>query len=508
MKFYKTLVSAILVISLVIGLTCTPTMVSTNTSASYKAGHNDVFQIHKVYGLTYGDTLYVDDSNTMGPWDGTDDHPFQRIQQAIDTATVGTLIYVYPGTYRENLVIKSAVKNDISLRGEDEDATVIDGQNTLSSNTIELIDVENIEISHFTITGSSLEFSDTVYLYSAIHCNEGVTATIHDNLIINNGNGIRGEQDSELKITDNTIRDNLCDGILGHAEFEIIGNTIENNGFGEGPSQPNGDGISLWSASENSIIQYNYIIGNRIDGIWDEGVDNHIIEHNIISSNGQSGIHFDEGRDCKISNNTITGNGFSSDILFYQGYGILLTYSTFNEISGNIIEENKHGIHLKHSQFNDIKNNYIQQNTNFGIWLADTSNGYIGYNKISYNNVGIYIQIDTMSQITRNDICYNKACELLAILAMGIATYNYWGSVWGPWATITIRLPPPLPIVMPYAKLPNFPDEKQQSYPVVCVPKGSKEYRQNIGSVLSEMERDALLNDSERLPSFLMGGYA
>ena len=37
-------------------------------------------------GFAYADIIYVDDDNTTGPWDGTEDHPFQFIQDGIDVA--------------------------------------------------------------------------------------------------------------------------------------------------------------------------------------------------------------------------------------------------------------------------------------------------------------------------------------------------------------------------------------------------------------------------------------
>ena len=34
-----------------------------------------------------GNTIYVDDDNTQGPWDGTAEHPFQNIQDGINHAS-------------------------------------------------------------------------------------------------------------------------------------------------------------------------------------------------------------------------------------------------------------------------------------------------------------------------------------------------------------------------------------------------------------------------------------
>ena len=51
-----------------------------------------------------GNTIYVDDDNTAGPWDGTLEHPFQKIQDGIDNTSDGDTIFVYSGTYYENIL--------------------------------------------------------------------------------------------------------------------------------------------------------------------------------------------------------------------------------------------------------------------------------------------------------------------------------------------------------------------------------------------------------------------
>jgi len=52
-----------------------------------------------------GKTLYVDGYNADGPWDGTIEHPYQFIQQAIDNASDGDTIYVFNGVYDERIKV-------------------------------------------------------------------------------------------------------------------------------------------------------------------------------------------------------------------------------------------------------------------------------------------------------------------------------------------------------------------------------------------------------------------
>ena len=45
-----------------------------------------------------GNTIYVDDDNTDGPWDGNIVYPYQNVEDAVDVATNGSTIFVFNGT--------------------------------------------------------------------------------------------------------------------------------------------------------------------------------------------------------------------------------------------------------------------------------------------------------------------------------------------------------------------------------------------------------------------------
>jgi len=42
-------------------------------------------------------TTYVDDDNTEGPWDGTQEHPYQFIQDGLNASLEGGTVFVYDG---------------------------------------------------------------------------------------------------------------------------------------------------------------------------------------------------------------------------------------------------------------------------------------------------------------------------------------------------------------------------------------------------------------------------
>ena len=68
-------------------------------------------------------TIYVDDNNTDPPWIGTPEHPYQYIQDAVEITMNGDRVFVFNGTYYENVVVHKS----INLIGEDKNTVIIDG---------------------------------------------------------------------------------------------------------------------------------------------------------------------------------------------------------------------------------------------------------------------------------------------------------------------------------------------------------------------------------------------
>ena len=124
-------------------------------------------------------TVYVDSSG------GSD---YIHIQDAINAADPGDIVYVYSGFYQENLIINKT----ITLIGEDKTNTTIDGR---GSDAIS-ISADGIEISGFTIR--------------------------------NGTNGIIINGSSENTITDNTIMNTDCGAYIDNKSSN---NTIYNNNF-------------------------------------------------------------------------------------------------------------------------------------------------------------------------------------------------------------------------------------------------------------------------------------
>ena len=96
--------------------------------------------------LSIYNIAYVDDDNTEGPWDGTNENPYLYIWQAIENSSKDYQIYIYHGLYNETLSIDKQIK----IIGQDKNKTIINGEN---QDTIITILSDNVVISNCYISG-------------------------------------------------------------------------------------------------------------------------------------------------------------------------------------------------------------------------------------------------------------------------------------------------------------------------------------------------------------------
>jgi nitrous oxidase accessory protein len=290
-------------------------------SASVVSAYND--QNVSSQPMVRGNTLYVGGG---GPGNYT------SIQKAIDNSTNGDTIFVYAGTYPENVDTKL---KKISLIGQNRESTFIEGQTT---NPVVRIGISDTSIQGFTMKGSS----DEIILQVATLC-ENV-------FIINNimKNGLQGISlsvpTSKITITNNIIFDNVYIGIqVQTSTYSLIqGNTVSDNGA---------QGIDLSLNSNHNSILNNTLNGNGEEGIAIGGLASteNTIQGNVITDN-KIGIRFASG----AGSNKIIGNSIEVNAM----EGLLLQSSSENTIEMNNFIDNKRQATFKISSRNVWDANY------------------------------------------------------------------------------------------------------------------------------------------------------
>jgi len=159
------------------------------------------------------DAVYVDDDfNESTPGWGYDH--FDNIQAGIGAVDENGSVYVYDGTYYENINIGKSLK----LIGNGSTTTTIAGMGI--NNTVVTINADNVMITGFTITNGSS---------SGISLSGSEYSTISENNITLNGAGIGLGISPYNKIKGNNIVNNENIGV-GLAIWSNE-NTIENNNF-------------------------------------------------------------------------------------------------------------------------------------------------------------------------------------------------------------------------------------------------------------------------------------
>ena len=265
---------------------------------------------------------YVDD-------DGGPGINFMKIQDAIDAASDRDMVFVYDGTYYENINLKDGVQ----ILGAGADVTTIDGGPDWGA-VVYAIDVgPNTVLDGFTITNGWELLGGGIHMSSS-------SATVSNNVIVNNhadhvGGGIFIEGSSPI-LTNNVIISNTAIegggiGIVGSSP-KLRNNTIANN-----RAEFDGGGIYTWESS--FTISNNTIIGNSADScgggicIYEHSAP--LISNNLIIGNSapNGGAIFGEGDvSPKIINNNIYGNSVDG---VHRGDDVSIFTITNNIIWGN-----------------------------------------------------------------------------------------------------------------------------------------------------------------------------
>ena len=288
---------------------------------------------------------------------------YTMIQDAVDNADPGTIIYVTSGMYLENVVVDKSV----TLMGQGD--VEIDGDLNIGIR----VTADHVNISGFTV------FSGMKGI-SVIDCNG-------------------------CNISGNCLSDNFEYGIyLGGVNYSVISNNICNSNGGRYSANEGAGGTGIYlENSHNNVVTNNHCDGNEwyemtdgqfmqpayATGIGLAGSDHNTIRENIVTNNSGYGMNL-AGDFNRIMYNQVRTNHFSyydvRNERYHYSVGSIFN-GDLNLILGNDIRNNFQGISLTGDR-NLILNNTCKEHK-----VADISlerGAY--YNTIAYNTFFIYQQ--------------------------------------------------------------------------------------------------------------------
>ena len=326
--------------------------------------NQDLYPLMHPWYSSHPDVVYADDDYTSSTSGWGYDH-FGNIQDGINEVAENGTVYVYDGTYYENIVVNKTV----NIFGEGMDNVVIDGKgnDTIVINA-SAVHLRNLTLRDSLCHGMIIEGAHNVIETCHICDIEGSCWGLSCGIwLLSPYNTIH----------DCIIHDNNCSGII----ISSSNNTLSScNIFN------NTDGIYLGS-SRNNTLMGNHITNNTNDGIFLGSSSDNNIKSNIISSNAQIGIELSYSNSNIMSGNDILNNN----------YGLGLGYSDNNTITCNIVSNNNYGAGIAYSNDNIFYHNTFNNSYNaydFGgnTWDNDYPSGgnyWSNYTGIDTNGDGI-----------------------------------------------------------------------------------------------------------------------
>ncbi len=361
---------------------------------------------------------------------------YTKIQDAIDDAQQGDIIFVYDDSspYMENLFIGKSIQ----LIGENKRTTII---NSSDQETIWSFDYDNISIEGFTLL-NSCTFTEETY---GISLDFAENFTLTDTIISGCRWGIELAYCHNCSITNNEIREGTTGIELYHVDTSTLSeNQLRDNEYGIELNNARTNTISdnVFTHNGMYLVDYaypNFIVGNQVNGkalVYLENesdiiIDNesagqiilvgckHITMQNLTLSNATVGAEFINSNNCLLTKSTLR----------YNEIGVIFQENCIgNTVSSNNIDYNGYGITAdQYFLFirNKIIGNSIQSNSGEGIILTGVLN-IVKNNLIKNNSVGIFIQSGILNLIQSNNIIKNK---INAVFFMSVGTvffWNYW----------------------------------------------------------------------------------
>lgn len=300
--------------------------------------------------------IYVDKNNS-GIKDGSREHPYNSISEAIEKSGSGDTILVAAGIYNEHL----EMKDSIYIIGAGAPVAII---NYSDGEVLSFNQIKDSGVSGFTIKSSSFWAAVSIISSSAVIKKNRFEGSMDLTY------GIECDENSNVTIENNYFKETPIILLKSNA-------IIENNLF---ESSRGNRCISCFNNS-SAEIAYNIFHGSSgYIGISIQSIGGTLVRNNVINCSDEGwGIIISMSEHSKVYNNIINDKSLT-------GTGILMSNSKECEIINNTILTGKNGI-VEVGSGNDILNNIVANSTS-GVSLSSFNSDYndVWNNLVNYNS--------------------------------------------------------------------------------------------------------------------------
>ncbi|MFQ5883468.1 MAG: NosD domain-containing protein [Thermoplasmata archaeon] len=325
------------------------------------------------------DTIYTNSTGTLtvtkaGLITVDDDGPadYKTIQEAIDAANPRDKIFVYAGTYPENVIVNKTV----TLEGEDEDLVIVTGG---GSGTVFLVTADDVSIMYFTIRDG----------YYGVFSDRTNGLVLSYNIIKNYTYGLYQNRTTDSWVTHNHI----LIGKYGVVTYEAYNDAIRYNLITDNTVY----GAKDFNSQLKNCFNWNTFRRNKI-AYWydpDQELSTMEFDGNIIEDN-EIGIKVSGASTVNLTNNTIRNNDkgiylLDASPLVYNNtlvgneIGIYCKRSS-SLILQNVIIGSDYGIYCKDSS-PEIQENEIDNSADYAIYLVGVTAGTVVDNEVDGDDI-------------------------------------------------------------------------------------------------------------------------
>lgn len=311
-------------------------------------------------------------------------HTVKTIKQAIEKASHGDTLIIYPGVYREGNIV---LEKRLTVIGKD--YPIVDGENKY--------EIFTIHADHVTVSG--LKFINT-----------GVAS-------INDLAAIKVLESNYLRVQNNKF-ENTFFGIYfaNSTNCRVEGNELKSDAESE---HQIGNGIHLWKC-EHMTLDNNRVTGHR-DGIYFEFVTESLITNNYSEGNMRYGLHFMFSHNDEYRNNTFINNGAGVAVMYTKGVKMI----------GNTFEHNwgssAYGLLLKDIRDSFVTGNIFKKNS-VGIFMEGSSRIEFRENTFSENGYAVRLQASCDDNVFERNNFSANTFDLVTngTLVLNTINHNYW----------------------------------------------------------------------------------